>query len=890
MSDQEAFNQPLHQRRLGLLQCPNSASLGWSQHSSSENDDNVVRENFCSLPTQNTDGGSEETKSNLNESVPGENPFGSTEENNAVEKSSKMSSSTQARQPRPVVGDEKPANPNTSSISRVAEGSGAPSPRKRARIVEPLTSVSMLLTKDASEKIDHTGQNRSEIKSIAASEAHSTLPQTEMKKETNQPCVTVSLDYETSCPWSTSPETPSDGSKPKTNKRRVQILTITYHGRSEVCKPGLSTVVGTISGKSKLEILPLKAQNNELQESSAANISLDVFGYRIPRRVNTNETDSGHHDNSIIIDRPSWMNSLPLTIICHGDSENEFGSETSLKVRIHSLGNDNNEVNPPDDVGDYYSAYPEESYSIRLLQPCAMKSENYTAAGGGVSTILGQWKNTADKFIDAMQLIGKEGSLPFHSQEEEDDVVNSMQQSAESMINQNRILICGAKNVGKSTFLRYIINRILSEPIPLTSTKQPSEVAIIDLDSGQPELSPPGMLTLTVLKRPLLSDPPMNMVVGGRSTHSDDEVFHHETAYFFGDVTSKSDPDAFIQMASQLMQQYETLRAAKKAPIPLVVNTDGWVKGFGFEILSAIIGAINPGHIVQILGSTKAKTFDMSSHVVVPSECIGGNRKGIQQRHVHVIESYDEGNIAEYDDGNKSRRMSETSGYAESATGTLLATASDHRTHRLCAYFVGGYEKMTKLHARSNSENDPVSFHKEKGLIDAHSVIGLTLASMLPYAVPFHSVRLFAPSGLLDSTFKMGGAWDAAGPLASNDVLDSLNGAIVGLCCNQFSPENSHAELNSGFGAPILPCVGLGIIRSIDYIRGIFYILTPVYSKLLERVTCLVGGNIGLPLECVFRGTKADSFPYLACSHATTNPGIGADKMKSRNHSGRQSR
>lgn len=873
MSNQEEFNQPPQQRRLGLLQCPNSASLGWSQHDSEENKDgNVMSACYPSLPTQNSDEGTEEAKSHLIESVVAEHFIATTEGSNTADGTSKISSSLQAHQPGSVEGYEQPVESNPSSKSQVAEGSGEPSPRKRARLVETVTSSSIFATEDASEKNCPSNQNPSTIEAMAAT----TLSEN-AKDESYKPRVTVSLDYEMSCPWSTSPEAPTDGSKPKTNNGRTQILTISCRGSSEACEAGLPTVVGTISGKAKLEVFTWPNQNSELHESLATNISLDVFGYRLPRRGNTKEIDFGQDNNSIIIDRPFWMNSLPLTIICHDGSEN---AETTLKVRIHSLGNDNNEANRTEIANDYYSAYPKESYNIRLLKPCVLKPDNYTAAGGGVSTILRQWKNAADKIVNAMQLIEKKETLPFHAQEEEDDVGKSLKQTAETVSNQNRVLVCGAKNVGKSTFLRYIINRTL----------QTSEVAILDLDSGQPELSPPGMLTLTVLKRPLLSDPPMNMVVGGCNTHNDDEVFHHEAAYFFGDVTSKSDPDTFIQMASQLMQQYEKLIAEKEPPIPLIVNTDGWVKGFGYEILSAIIGAINPGHVVQILGSTKAKSFDMSSHVVLPGDCVGSNRKGLQQRHVHVVQSYDGGTIAEHDDGNKSRRMSENSGYAESTTGTLLATASDHRTHRLCAYFVGGYEKMTSLHSRINSEIEPVSFHKEKGLIDANSIIGWTLASMLPYAVPFQSVRLFAPSGLLDSTFEIGCTWNVAGHAASNDVLDSLNGAIVGLCRNQFERNSLKAEFNSQIGAPILPCVGLGIIRSIDHNRRIFYILTPVNAKLLEGVNCFVGGNIGLPLECIFRGTKSDSFPYLTCSHAVTNPGIGADKMKSRNHSGRQNR
>ncbi|EED92515.1 predicted protein, partial [Thalassiosira pseudonana CCMP1335] len=141
-------------------------------------------------------------------------------------------------------------------------------------------------------------------------------------------------------------------------------------------------------------------------------------------------------------------------------------------------------------------------------------------------------------------------------------------------------LICGAKGVGKSTCLRYVTNRLLSTQLTIKCKRQ---VAILDVDCGQSELSPPGMMTLTILSRPLLSDPPLHMVLA---------------SYFYGDITSKADPDTFINMTTQLMRTYAKLVAGSSTACPLVVNTDGWVKGLGAEILAAVIGATNPCHVV----------------------------------------------------------------------------------------------------------------------------------------------------------------------------------------------------------------------------------------------------------------------------------------------------
>lgn len=46
--------------------------------------------------------------------------------------------------------------------------------------------------------------------------------------------------------------------------------------------------------------------------------------------------------------------------------------------------------------------------------------------------------------------------------------------------------------------------------------------------------------------------------------------------------------------------------------LPLIINSDGWMKGLGYEVLSTIVESIvRPGHVVQILGGTKAKSFNL---------------------------------------------------------------------------------------------------------------------------------------------------------------------------------------------------------------------------------------------------------------------------------------
>ena len=62
---------------------------------------------------------------------------------------------------------------------------------------------------------------------------------------------------------------------------------------------------------------------------------------------------------------------------------------------------------------------------------------------------------------------------------------------------QPRLLAAGGKGVGKTTFVRWMANRLLATT---------ARVVYLDLDSGQREFGLPGYISLTVLDSPLLGD------------------------------------------------------------------------------------------------------------------------------------------------------------------------------------------------------------------------------------------------------------------------------------------------------------------------------------------------------------------------------------------------
>lgn len=55
-------------------------------------------------------------------------------------------------------------------------------------------------------------------------------------------------------------------------------------------------------------------------------------------------------------------------------------------------------------------------------------------------------------------------------------------------------VICGGKSAGKSTFLRYYVNKLLAQ----------GPILVIDLDPGQCEFTVAGNVSATVVTEPLL--------------------------------------------------------------------------------------------------------------------------------------------------------------------------------------------------------------------------------------------------------------------------------------------------------------------------------------------------------------------------------------------------
>ncbi|XP_037717744.1 polynucleotide 5'-hydroxyl-kinase NOL9 isoform X2 [Drosophila subpulchrella] len=150
----------------------------------------------------------------------------------------------------------------------------------------------------------------------------------------------------------------------------------------------------------------------------------------------------------------------------------------------------------------------------------------------------------------------------------------------------SRILIAGGKGVGKSSLLRYLINRNLG---------QFPSLLLIDLDIGQPEIFVPQTVSCTLIDGPLLGP-------GFFYNKQPDQ------AYVVGHTNIVLCAEQYARAVIQLIQNIH--KDPNYANIPWLVNTMGYNKGFGTELMALLVDRIRPTDLIQISSPVPINNFD----------------------------------------------------------------------------------------------------------------------------------------------------------------------------------------------------------------------------------------------------------------------------------------
>ncbi|KAK6509400.1 Polynucleotide 5'-hydroxyl-kinase grc3, variant 2 [Arthrobotrys musiformis] len=329
------------------------------------------------------------------------------------------------------------------------------------------------------------------------------------------------------------------------------------------------------------------------------------------------------------------------------------------------------------------------------------------------------------------------------------------------------IFIIGGKSVGKSTFGRYLLNTLV------TTNPQQSPVAYLDLDPGQPSFTPPCMLSLHKIASPVISPPFATFT-------STEIVRQHHVGY----ISPREDPKYYLRCAADLMREYRRLTDEEGERMTLIVNTCGWIKGLGRELLQELVSVCEPTDIVG-LGDVDG----------VFAEIIPGGGKSIKR---HLLEA-----------GGAGQAVGNT-------PGCQAFTPADLRMLQTIAYF----------HQCSNPDDNGPSFDFENHLTaippllaaykgPAKVIHGLTILDttiqpdLFPTALnaTIVSIKLINPTNTDHPTIQYLEDHDHETPYISANRFDGTSGMLP---------------------AEGTVTAGMAVVRGIDEENGELQLLTPM--------------------------------------------------------------
>jgi polynucleotide 5'-hydroxyl-kinase GRC3/NOL9 len=419
------------------------------------------------------------------------------------------------------------------------------------------------------------------------------------------------------------------------------------------------------------------------------------------------------------------------------------------------------------------------------------------------------------------------------------------------------LMLCGPRNVGKSTLARHSINRLLNRY---------TRVAFLETDLGQCEFTPAGFVSLSIVTRPVCGPPHTHLRAPLR-------------AYYVGDAAATVNPTQYRNHIVQLCRVYLNLLQQHTEGdggrgIPIIINTPGWIEGLGLELLRDTLLCYQPKHIFEFLPLRQQQQ---------------------QQQQPLSSESQLFGNVAELYLVDHESEQKQQAPLVHSLPPH--AKVSRHGGLRLANQELLPVQPGSLPSVVPPNGGVPASRLRALALTayfgkrqTTHSVcfgsIARLLAKETPYRVAFADVLVAVDS-------------DVTGTGAA--LLDALNATMVGLCAapqqqqQQLKATGSSSSSSSNNNmlrridmddAGYCECFGLGIIRGIDAAARCFYVLTPLPRKALLRVGLFVKGNAALPATFLYQGAAAVESagceqPYTT-TRALTSASAGASAVSSR--------
>lgn len=150
----------------------------------------------------------------------------------------------------------------------------------------------------------------------------------------------------------------------------------------------------------------------------------------------------------------------------------------------------------------------------------------------------------------------------------------------------SRLATIGGKGVGKSTFVRYTIN---------SNIDKYKKFVLIDLDIGQPELFVPQTISATLLTKPILGPGYLENIPPTK-------------ALFFGEINVLLNPIKYLHCVVELYEFCSKCEDFQN--VPWIINTMGYSRSLGSELMACILRIFQPTNVVQIQSSTPKENFE----------------------------------------------------------------------------------------------------------------------------------------------------------------------------------------------------------------------------------------------------------------------------------------
>ncbi|XP_022128542.2 polynucleotide 5'-hydroxyl-kinase nol9 [Pieris rapae] len=144
-------------------------------------------------------------------------------------------------------------------------------------------------------------------------------------------------------------------------------------------------------------------------------------------------------------------------------------------------------------------------------------------------------------------------------------------------------IACGGKGSGKSTFMRYYVNRLL----------QRGPVLVIDLDPGQSEFTVAGNVSATIVDKPIF---------GPSFTH----LKKPNMCLNIGIISTMDNIQRYVNAVKSVISYSRD----NFSMIPWVINTMGMTNAVGLKFMALIITLAQPDFVLQYGSRNAKKCFD----------------------------------------------------------------------------------------------------------------------------------------------------------------------------------------------------------------------------------------------------------------------------------------